>query len=261
AFRSILLDAAGGGSKSSYTSDSKTPLSEEEMDRVAKDLDLGRWNFYGTVYGPEPIREVLLKMIKDAFLSIPGSKSYLLEDRKVPHSVLRTRAKTLQGIPSLDELQWVDWLPNGVHLFFSLISKISGKDAKFQYEVTKRRCKGAGFDSIGTFTMDMHEMPNPLFLCEQWLMRLWRNRPYRVHHCAAHGWGEYRTHLALMDQIANTYNFNDNALMRLGETIKNALDPNGILAPGKNGVWPNSYAKEAWVLGETENWKPDESRT
>lgn len=36
-----------------------------------------------------------------------------------------------------------------------------------------------------------------------------------------------------MDQIAGTYNFNDNALMKLSETLKDAIDPNGILAPGK----------------------------
>ena len=34
-----------------------------------------------------------------------------------------------------------------------------------------------------------------------------------------------------LDQIANTYNFNNNAQMKLNETVKNALDPKGILAP------------------------------
>jgi FAD linked oxidases, C-terminal domain len=53
-----------------------------------------------------------------------------------------------------------------------------------------------------------------------------------------------------MDQIANTYNFNGNALMKLNETIKNALDPVGILAPGKNGVWPDCYDKREWVLAD-----------
>jgi FAD/FMN-containing dehydrogenase len=41
-----------------------------------------------------------------------------------------------------------------------------------------------------------------------------------------------------MDQIAGTYSWNDNSIMRLNETIKDALDPNGILAPGKQGIWP-----------------------
>jgi 4-cresol dehydrogenase (hydroxylating) len=26
--------------------------------------------------------------------------------------------------------------------------------------------------------------------------------------------------------------------MRMSETIKEALDPNGILSPGKQGIWP-----------------------
>lgn len=65
---------------------------------------------------------------------------------------------------------------------------------------------------------------------------------------AARGYGEYRTHLALMDQIAATYNFNDNAQMRLNETIKNALDPKGILAPGKNGIWPQNYDRRDWAI-------------
>lgn len=100
----------------------------------------------------------MLDTIKSAFLAIPGSRFYLPEDRSEPHSVLHTRAKTLQGIPTLDELRWVSWLPNGAHLFFSPITKISGKDANLQYDVTKRRCREAGLDFIGTFTIGMREM-------------------------------------------------------------------------------------------------------
>jgi 4-cresol dehydrogenase (hydroxylating) len=60
---------------------------------------------------------------------------------------------------------------------------------------------------------------------------------------AEHGWGEYRTHLAFMDDVANAYSFNNHALLRLHETLKDALDPNGILAPGKSGIWPKHMRK------------------
>jgi hypothetical protein len=50
------------------------------------------------------------------------------------------------------------WMPNGAHLFFSPITKISGKDANLQYEITKRRCAEAGLDFIGTFTIGMRDM-------------------------------------------------------------------------------------------------------
>lgn len=51
-----------------------------------------------------------------------------------------------------------------------------------------------------------------------------------------------------MDQIASTYGWNDNALWKLNEKLKDALDPNGILAPGKNGIWPSNYDKSKWQL-------------
>lgn len=60
-------------------------------------------------------------------------------------------------------------MPNGAHLFFSPITKISGKDANLQYEITKRRCAEAGLDFIGTFTIGMRDM-----------------RKY--HHTANHSW-------------------------------------------------------------------------
>jgi hypothetical protein len=51
-----------------------------------------------------------------------------------------------------------------------------------------------------------------------------------------------------MDQIAQTYNFNNNAQMHLNTLIKNSLDPKGILAPGKNGIWPQNYKAEDFVV-------------
>lgn len=249
--RHALMDAAVLGTKADYTS-TKGPLNDTEIDAIAKRLNLGRWNFYGALYGPEPTRKALWGIIKDAFSAIKGAKFYFPEDIK-EKCVLHTRDKTLQGIPTFDELAWIDWLPNGAHLFFSPISKVSGDDAMLQYSVTKKRAREAGLDFIGTFTVGLREMHHIMCIVfdrkdpdskrrAHWLIKI------LIADCAAHGWGEYRTHLAVMDQIAETYNWNNNILMRFNEAIKNTLDPKGIIAPGKNGIWPATYQKSLHKL-------------
>ena len=249
--RHVLLDAAIMGDRKSYTNDPK-PIDEEQLDAIAAKLGIGRWNFYGAVYGPEPVREVLLQAIKASFLQIPGAKYFEPED--MPNNeVLQTRHNTMQGIPSTTELKWVSWLPNGAHLFFSPIAKVSGDDGVKQFEMTKRRCTEAGFDTICTFVVGMREMHHIVCIIFD---RKDPNSRRRAHwlittlidDAAKQGWGEYRTHLSVMDQIADTYNFNDSAQMKLNDKIKAALDPKGIISPGKNGVWPKQYNKADWQL-------------
>jgi len=52
------------------------------------------------------------------------------------------------------------------------------------------------------------------------------------------GFGEYRAAPAYQDLIMSTYSFNNHALLHFHETLKDAVDPNGIMSPGRYGVWP-----------------------
>ncbi|EXL91440.1 hypothetical protein FOIG_15342 [Fusarium odoratissimum NRRL 54006] len=73
-------------------------------DLKTKKFNLGRWNFYGALYGPEPIRKVIWEVIKGAFSAIPRAKFYIPED--MPNNViLQTRDLTLQGIPTITKLK------------------------------------------------------------------------------------------------------------------------------------------------------------
>ncbi len=60
---------------------------------------------------------------------------------------------------------------------------------------------------------------------------------------AEHGWGEYRTPPAYQDAVIDTYSFNNHALRRFHQTLKDAVDPNGILAAGRYGIWPKHLRK------------------
>jgi 4-cresol dehydrogenase (hydroxylating) len=55
---------------------------------------------------------------------------------------------------------------------------------------------------------------------------------------AERGWGEYRAAPYFQDAVAARYSFNEHAVRRFNEALKDAVDPNGILAPGRGGVWP-----------------------
>jgi 4-cresol dehydrogenase (hydroxylating) len=53
----------------------------------------------------------------------------------------------------------------------------------------------------------------------------------------------YRAHISEMDFVAAQFDFNDHAAMRLCERLKDALDPGGVLSPGKQGIWPKALRK------------------
>src|SRR5690606_7834725 len=55
---------------------------------------------------------------------------------------------------------------------------------------------------------------------------------------AEQGWAECRAPAVFQDVIADTYSYNNHALRRMREKIKDALDPNGIISAGRYGVWP-----------------------
>lgn len=63
--------------------------------------------------------------------------------------VFMTRRQS--GTPVLKELDWLNWKPNGGHLFFAPITPTNGKDARIVHEIVTRLHLKWGFDSFPTW--------------------------------------------------------------------------------------------------------------
>ena len=59
-----------------------------------------------------------------------------------------------------------------------------------------------------------------------------------VERCGENGWGCYRTTPAFQDLVVDQYAYNDKALLKFQEKLKDGIDPNGIMSPGRYGIWP-----------------------
>ncbi|KFY00183.1 hypothetical protein O988_03479 [Pseudogymnoascus sp. VKM F-3808] len=248
--RHVLLDAAILGPKSSYAT-SNTPLGDAYLDGVTKDFNSGRWNFYGAVRGPEHIRNALWQIIKEVFSQIEGASFYFSENTQQENSLLFARSKQLRGNPTTHEIAWTKWIPNGSHICFQLTSNISGDMANTQYSVTKKRIQEAGFDFMGTFTIDTRQMHHIIYIVYETYDADSRRKVHKLilqlmNDCAENGWMEYWTYGALMDQASAARDLTNNTIARINTEIKDVIDPMGILEPGRNGVWPTRSDKSVW---------------
>jgi 4-cresol dehydrogenase (hydroxylating) len=131
------------------------------------------------------------------------------------------------------------------HLGFSPVIPMTGEAVIESQRVFQRTLQEfEGDAALLVFPQSYH--PRTLvILCMFYVMPdVEQNRNVRrvfkrlVEVAADHGWGEYRTHTGFMDDCAAAYSFNDHSLLRLQETLKDAIDPNGVLSAGRYGIWP-----------------------
>ncbi|RFU24251.1 hypothetical protein B7463_g12089, partial [Scytalidium lignicola] len=242
----------------------KDAIPDERLKEIQKELRIGFWSARFGLYGPKEIIEINYRRCQEAFDGVPGAKLtgtavYPPEGKKYlsAEDVPPQFRSVETGTPSLMALKAVEYRgKDGGHVSFSPVLPPNGKSALDFYWDAKSLCKNYGFDYFsGLHLYSRHlTMINMIYFDRQSdVERRNANKLFieLVHLARQHGYSEYRAHIDYMDLVAEQYDFNRGSLRRLNEKIKDAVDPNGILSPGKQGIWPERYREKVQVESTT----------
>lgn len=232
------------------------PIPEEVIDRIAQTPGFGRWVMRFALYGDEAVVEHNRAKVDAALGSIPGCAiTYAKYDGHDLPEFTNPHEQVQAGIPSMDLDRMTRWYggEQGGHIGFSCAMPITGKDGTAIRDMVRARLNGDGLDYSGVFIVGKRHMIHVGLVVFDTENEAQARAAYAackalVPPAARHGYGEYRSHLDFMDLVADQYDFNNHAQRRFAETIKDALDPGGILSPGKQGIWPRAW-REAKAKG------------
>jgi 4-cresol dehydrogenase (hydroxylating) len=221
-------------------------LSDTVIDAIRKRFNIGWWGVSLRLYGREEVNKASYKVLEKAMSDI-GPMLVKPTSWRKGEPIERSG---WTGTPLTFPMQNVNWYGGrGGHIGFSPILPQDGSAALAQFQRTYARYKEDGLDYQGSFAFGERHLINVnamIFDHDDPAMKARIDPFFRtlVADAKAQGYGEYRTHLDYMDLVAGSYDWNGGALRKLNEKVKDALDPNGILAPGKSGIWPSALAGE-----------------
>ena len=222
------------------------PFTSSELRDIGIRAGVGAWAARAAAWGAPEIVDAKLRRISDAWEAIPSGR---VEARRTyspdEYGQLEYSAdQIMAGEPTLKALQSTP--PDIAHVDVSPVVPLQGTTMRVVIETIRREFAAAGRDfGVGIMVTgersavviagvrydktDEGSTRSAFALARRLIIELGKL-----------GFGDSRPHLEFMDLAAAEYSFNDNAYRRVATQIKDALDPDGILSPGRHGIWPSN---------------------
>jgi (+)-pinoresinol hydroxylase len=230
----------------------KNGVESAELHKYAQDKGIPFWSCTVKFYGPEKAIRAQWEYSQEKFSAIAGAKFKDDEFYKFPLTPDQFNKvhKPEMGIPSLEMFSIgarspYNPTPSNGHIWFSPIIPRTGEAVLEANRVFAQAAKDFGLPLLSFSLPTTYWMRSFIFLFGFPITHdVATNKKNRetfkqvVRVAAEHGWGEYRTAPAFQDDVMATYSFNNHALLRFHETVKDAVDPNGIISAGRYGIWP-----------------------
>lgn len=228
--------ATCGVRRSDYlTTPGATP--DAVVEQIRKDKHLGAWNVYCALYGTQEQVDVNWKIVTET-IKRAGKGKIVTQEEAGDTQPFKYRSQLMSGVPNLQEFGLYNWRGGGGSMWFAPVSQARGSECDKQYALAKKILNKHGLDYVGEFIVgwrDMHHVIDVLYD---------RNNPEETQRANAcfhellnefekEGYAVYRVNTAFQERVAQSYGPVKRDVER---KIKRALDPNGILAPGKSGI-------------------------
>lgn len=220
------------------------PFSAEELRAIGRDLGVGAWTVRAAVWGDPAVVDAKLRRIEEAWQRIPSGRMHPVRVY-APHEYgefSRSAELITAGIPTLKAIEST---PDHIaHLDVSPVAPLRGEAVREVVEEFRRQYAAAGLN-FGVGIMVAGERTAVAIAgirydrTDEGQARTAVETGRRMVEALGRlGYSDCRPHIAFMDLAASFHSYNEHAYRRFVERIKDAVDPNGVLAPGRHGIWP-----------------------